>query len=153
MTDEIEQLKNIFSYFKILAAKFSNDNKNKNKKLDETEEKLEICKREYQKLCFEHENLRKKYDNLVTQYNRMKKTKLIQAEKIFFPQNFEETESEKSDEENEEEEQTEEESEVDEVIPQKKPPQKTHTSKKKIPKKSNKRTTKKQVGIIDYINK
>ena len=42
MTDEIEQLKNIFSYFKILAAKFSNDNKNKNKKLDETEEKLEI---------------------------------------------------------------------------------------------------------------
>ena len=133
MTDEIEQLKNIFSYFKILAAKFSNDNKNKNKKLDETEEKLEICKREYQKLCFEHENLRKKYDNLVTQYNRMKKTKLIQAEKIFFPQNFEETESEKSDEENEEEEQTEEESEVDKVISQKKKKKKKkkNTSKKK----------------------
>ena len=29
-------------------------------------ELLEICKKEYQKLYFEHENLRKKYDNLVT---------------------------------------------------------------------------------------
>ena len=91
-------------------------------KLDKTEEKLEICKREYQKLYFEHENLRKKYDNLVTQYNRTRKTKLIQAKKriIVIPQDFEETESEKGDEENEEKEQIEEESEVDKVIHRKK---------------------------------
>ena len=37
MTDEIDQLKNIFRDFKILAEKFNNDNKNKKKKLDETE--------------------------------------------------------------------------------------------------------------------
>ena len=65
----------IFNNFKILAAKVNNDNKNKKKKLDETKELLETCKKEYQK--FEHENLRKKYDDLVTQYNRTRITKLI----------------------------------------------------------------------------
>ena len=122
MTDEVDELKNIFNNFKILAMKVSDDRKNKKKKLDKTKELLEICKKEYQKLYFEHENLKKLYDNLVTQYNRTRKKKLIQAKKIkiVIRQDFEETESEKSDEENEEEEQTEEESEVDEVIPQKK---------------------------------
>ena len=66
MTDEVDKLKNIFNNSKILAAKVNDDNKNKKKKLDETKELLEICKKEYQKLYFEHENLRKKYDNLVT---------------------------------------------------------------------------------------
>ena len=66
MTDEVDELKNIFNNFKILAMKVSNDRKNKKKKLDKTKELLEICKKEYQKLYFEHENLRKKYDNLVT---------------------------------------------------------------------------------------
>ena len=65
MTDEVDELKNIFNNFKILAMKVSNDRKNKKKKLDKTKELLEICKKEYQKLYFEHENLRKKY-NLVT---------------------------------------------------------------------------------------
>ena len=81
MTVEVDELENIFNDFKILAAKVNYDNKNKNKKLDETKELLEICKKEYQKLYFEHENLRKKYDNLVTQYNRARKTKLIRAKK------------------------------------------------------------------------
>ena len=66
MTDEVDELKNIFNNFKILAMKVSDDRKNKKKKLDKTKELLEICKKEYQKLYFEHENLRKKYDNLVT---------------------------------------------------------------------------------------
>ena len=59
---------------------------------------------------------------MVTQYNRTRKTKLIQAKKriIVIPQDFEETESEKGDEENEEKEQIEEESEVDKVIHRKK---------------------------------
>ena len=60
MTDEVDELKNT------LAAKVNNDNKNNKKKLDEMKELLEICKKEYQKLYFEHENLRKRYDNLVT---------------------------------------------------------------------------------------
>ena len=132
MTDEVDELKNIFNNFKILAMKVSDDRKNKKKKLDKTKELLEICKKEYQKLYFEHENLKKLYDNLVTQYNRTRKKKLIQAKKIkiVIRQDFEETESEKSDEENEEEEQTEEESEVDEVIPQKKKQKKTLVKKR-----------------------
>ena len=49
----------------------------KRKKVDETKELLEMCKQEYQKLYFELENLRKKMYNLVGQYNRTRKTKLI----------------------------------------------------------------------------
>ena len=49
MTEEVHELKNIFNDFKILAAKVNNDNKNKKKKLDETKELLEICKKEYEK--------------------------------------------------------------------------------------------------------
>ena len=98
-----------------------------------------ICKKKKinQKLHFEHENLKKKRNDFVTQYNRTRKTKLIRAKKrkIVGP-----PESEKLDEENGEEEQTEEECEVDEVIPRKKT--KTYQIKKKI-KKSNKRTSKK----------
>ena len=63
MTVEVDELENIFNNFKILAAKVNYDNKNKKKKLDEMKELLEICKKEYQKLYFEHEDLRKKYDN------------------------------------------------------------------------------------------
>ena len=52
---------------------------------------------------------------MITQYNRMRTTRLIRVKKrkIIVPQHFEETKSEKSDEENGEEEQTEEEGEVD----------------------------------------
>ena len=44
MTDEVDELKNIFNDFQILAEKVNNDNKNKKKKLDETKELLEMCK-------------------------------------------------------------------------------------------------------------
>ena len=69
---------------------------------------------------------------MVTQYNRARITKLIQAKKrkIVIPQDFEEVKSEKSDEKNEEEVQTEEESEVDEVIPRKKQKKKTPVKKR-----------------------
>ena len=60
MTDQVDKLKNIFNGFKILASKVNDDNKHKKKKLDETKELLEIYKKEYQKLYFEHENLSKK---------------------------------------------------------------------------------------------
>ena len=114
-------LKISLTIFKILASKVNHDNKSKKKKLDETKELLKICKKEYQKLYFEHENLKKKYDDLVTQCNRARKTQLIRTKKrkIVVPQYLEETESEKSDEENGKEKQTGEESEVDKVIPRK----------------------------------
>ena len=35
MTDEVDKFKNIFSHFKVLAAKVNDDNKIKKKKLDE----------------------------------------------------------------------------------------------------------------------
>ena len=41
MTDKVDEL----SDFKILAVKVNNDNKNKKKKLDETKEVPEICKK------------------------------------------------------------------------------------------------------------
>ena len=109
MTDKVDELNNIFNDFKILAAKVNNDNKNKKKNLDKTKELQEICKKEYQKLYFEHKNLRKKYDDLVTQYNRIRKTKLtrVKKRKIVVPQDFEETESERLDEDNEKEEENE----------------------------------------------
>ena len=58
MTGKVGKLKNIFSDFKNLAAKFNNDNKNRKKKLDEMKELREICKKQYQKLYFEHENIK-----------------------------------------------------------------------------------------------
>ena len=98
MKDQVDKLKNIFNGFKILAAKVNDDNKNKKKKLDETKELLEICKKEYQKLYFEHENLRK---NMMIWYNNIigREKQLIRAKerKIVVPEDSEETESEKLD--------------------------------------------------------
>ena len=45
MADEVDELKNIFNNFKILAAKVNDDNKSKQKKLGEMKELLEICKK------------------------------------------------------------------------------------------------------------
>ena len=63
MTDQVDERKNTFSDFKILAVQVKHDNKNKMKKLDETKELSEICKKEYQKLYFKHENLKKNMMN------------------------------------------------------------------------------------------
>ena len=42
-----EEIKNLFANFKILATKVDDDNKNRNKKLEETKKILEACKQEY----------------------------------------------------------------------------------------------------------
>ena len=55
-TDEI---KNLYVDFKILATKVNDDNKNSKKKLEETTKIVEVCKREYQKLFYEHNTLKK----------------------------------------------------------------------------------------------
>ena len=74
MTDKVDEL----SDFKILAVKVSNDNKNKKKKLDETKEVPEICKKKNIKNYILNMKISTtKNDNLVTKYNRTRKTKLI----------------------------------------------------------------------------
>ena len=78
-------------------------------------------KKNKSKITFWTWKSKKKRNDLVTQYNRTRKTKLIRAKKrkiVVLPK------SEKLDEENGEEEQTEEECEVDKVIPRRK---KKHT--------------------------
>ena len=42
-----EEIKNLFADFKISATKVNDDNKNRNKKLEETKKILEACKQEY----------------------------------------------------------------------------------------------------------
>ena len=55
----IDKMKNLLADFRMLATKVNEDNKNKNKNLEETKQILEACKKEYQKLLYEHESLKK----------------------------------------------------------------------------------------------
>ena len=55
----IKQLKKLFADFKILATYVNNGNKNRKKKLEGTKKILEACEQEYQKLFYEHDNLKK----------------------------------------------------------------------------------------------
>ena len=61
MNDEkvIDDMKNLLADFRMLATKVNEDNKNKNKNLEETKQILEACKKEYQNLLYEHEALKK----------------------------------------------------------------------------------------------
>ena len=52
-------MKNLLADFRMLATKVNEDNKNKNKNLEETKQVLESCKKEYQKWFYEHEALKK----------------------------------------------------------------------------------------------
>ena len=49
MTDEVDELKNIYCDFKILAVKVNNDNTNKKKEFVEMKELLEMCKKNIKK--------------------------------------------------------------------------------------------------------
>ena len=56
----IENFKKLVAYFGVLTTKVQNDNQNKTKSLKETNLELEACKKEYQKLYLQNENLKKK---------------------------------------------------------------------------------------------
>ena len=52
----IKIIKKVVTNFRSLTAKVEKDNQNKTKSLKETNLVLEACKKEYQKLYFEHGN-------------------------------------------------------------------------------------------------
>ena len=56
----IENFKKLVVDFRALTTKVQKNNLNKTKSLKETNLVLEACKKEYQKLYFEHEHLKKK---------------------------------------------------------------------------------------------
>ena len=57
----IEKCKKLVADFRLLTTKVQKDNQRKSKNLKETNPVLEACKKEYQKLYFEHETLKKKF--------------------------------------------------------------------------------------------
>ena len=57
----IENFKKLVADFRALTTKVQKDNPNKTKSLKRTNLVSEACKREFQKLDFEHANLKKKY--------------------------------------------------------------------------------------------
>ena len=61
MNDEkaIDEIKNLLADFRMLATNVNEDNKNKNKNLEETKQILEACKKEYQNLLYDYEALKK----------------------------------------------------------------------------------------------
>ena len=61
----IENFKKLVADFRALTAKVQKDNRNKTKSLKQTNLVSEACKREYQKLDFEHANLKKKIQRAV----------------------------------------------------------------------------------------
>ena len=55
----VEQIKKLISEFRLLATKVQKDNQTKTKNLKETNQVLEACRKEYQKLHHENEALKK----------------------------------------------------------------------------------------------
>ena len=55
----VEQIKKLISDFWLLATKVQKDNQTKTKNLKETNQILEACRKEYQKLHYENETLKK----------------------------------------------------------------------------------------------
>ena len=56
----IKNFKKLAADFRASTTKVQKDNQNKTKNLKEINPVLEACKKEYQKLYLEHENLKKK---------------------------------------------------------------------------------------------
>ena len=57
----IKQFKKLVVDFIVLTTKVQKDNQIKSKNLKETNQVLEACKKEYQKLYLEHETLKKRF--------------------------------------------------------------------------------------------
>ena len=55
----VEQIKKLITGFSLLATKVRKDNKEKSKKLKDSNQVLDVCKKEYQKLYHENEALKK----------------------------------------------------------------------------------------------
>ena len=57
----VEQIKKLISDFRLLMTKVKKDNQMKTKNLQETNQVLEVCRKDYQKLHHENETLKKNY--------------------------------------------------------------------------------------------
>ena len=55
----VEQIKKLITDFRLLATKVQKDNKEMSKNLKDTNQVLDACKKEYQKLYHENEALKK----------------------------------------------------------------------------------------------
>ena len=62
-------LKDIIKDFKNLASKIQTDNSNVKQHLKDKNLMLEACQKEYQKIYFEHENLKKNNNSLKNRLN------------------------------------------------------------------------------------
>ena len=65
-TDEkgVEQIKKLITDYRLLATKVQKDNKIMSKNLKDTNQVLDTCKKEYQKLYHENEALKKRVSEL-----------------------------------------------------------------------------------------
>ena len=65
-TDEkgVEQIKKLITDYRLLATKVQKDNKIMSKNLKDTNQVLDACKKEYQKLYHENEALKKRVSEL-----------------------------------------------------------------------------------------
>ena len=69
MTDEVDELKNIYCDFKILAVKVNNDNTNKKKEFVEMKELLEMCKKNIKKYLLNMKISKKKKKMIIWLHN------------------------------------------------------------------------------------
>ena len=60
----VNDLRDVIKDFKNLASKNQTDNSNVKQHLKDKNLMLEACQKKYQKIYFEHENLKKKYQQL-----------------------------------------------------------------------------------------
>ena len=60
----VEQMKKLLMDFRLLATKIQKDNQSKSKNFKDTNQVVEACKKEYQKLFYENEALKKKNQKL-----------------------------------------------------------------------------------------
>ena len=60
----VEQIKKLITDFRLLATKVQKDNKEMSKNLKDTNQVLDACKKEYQKLYHENEALKKRVSEL-----------------------------------------------------------------------------------------
>ena len=70
----VEQIKKLISHFRLLMTKVRKDNQMKTKNLKETNQVLEVCRKDYQKLHHENETLKKKNYSVTRRIAQMSKS-------------------------------------------------------------------------------
>ena len=142
-------LKDIIKDFKNLASKIQTDNSNVKQHLKDKNLMLEACQKEYQKIYFEHENLKKKNQQFEEQLKQQQQQQQRSIKKLprriknkkcyFITEDSEDYDENIDDCENENDDQDD--NEVEYIKVKKEKQKKTFSRQKKV-----------QKGIMDYIN-